>query len=188
MDENQPKVPYVLPKGGIKEVITTKAPLDESSRKWQLSPLDTIEEIRQRLKGNYYNESKAQWVYACEPWMNDEGIGRLSSIINFYVNKNVQLSYFEPEIIENMTIQFSFALSEFLRFHYAQYGVRKEHVDIVANMITDFVYAALQRARFGKESQFIENTEQRHITTMEGQQQGSGGMMSKIPILGGRFK
>lgn len=186
--EPQTSPPFNYSAKGMKEVTTLKQPIDEGTRKWQLSPLDTIEELRQRLRGAYFNEAKGIWEQVCDPWMNEEGIGRVSNILNFYINKNMQLSYFEPDIIENMQIEFCKILSEFMRFHQSQYGVMKEHVWIISNMLADCVYAALQRARFGKESQFIENTEQRHITTFEGQQPEKQSVISKIPILGGRFK
>ena len=187
MEMQQSPTPYRMPKE-MKETVTLKQPMDEGTRKWQLSPLDTIEELRQRLRGCFYNEGKGAWEQVCDPWMNEEGIGRLSNILNFYINKNVQLSYFEPDIIENMQIAFCRELSEFMRFHYSQYEVKKEHVGIISNMVADCVYAAMQRARFGKESQFIENTEQRRIITTEGQQPDKQSMMAKIPILGRGFK
>ena len=188
MEQPKTPAPVAFPKQ-MRETITLKQPLDEGTRKWQLSSTDTIEELRQRLRGAYFNESTGKWTTICAPWMNEEGIGRVSNILNFYINKNMQLSYFEPDTIENMELAFCRELSEYMRFHYRQYGIMKEHVGIICHMLADSVYAALMRARFGKESQFIENTEQRNITTVEGQGQGQqGSIMSKIPLLGGKFK
>lgn len=172
----------------MKETVTLKQAMDDSGRRWQLSPLETIEEIRQRLRGCYFDEVTGRWQKICEPWMNEDGIGRFSNILNFYINKNIQLSYFEQETIDNMIVDFAKELSEFMRFHYKAYGVKKEHVGILSVMLTDSVYAALQRALRGKESQFIEAIEKRTITTSEGGDREKQSMMTKIPILGGRFK
>ena len=169
------------------EVVTVKPSLDEGTRKWQLSPLDTIEEISQRLRGYNYNINQEKWVKVSEAWMNEEGIGKVSIILNTYINKNMQLSYFEPEIIENIAIEFGKSLSFLLQFYYREYGMEKEHVDIIATMICDTVYAGLMRARFGKESQFIENTEQRRIIQTEGGEDKKQGLTSRIPFLGGRL-
>lgn len=179
-DYQGPPVPSALAPG-TKQIVTLKPPIDETTRKWQLSSSDLIEEIRQYLKGNYFNENHNRWERLTEPWMNDEGIGRLSNILAFYINKNVQLSYFEEFHIENLICDFAKELSEFMRFHYKKYGVSKEHVGMISTMLCDIVFAALMRARLGKESQFIENTEQRTITTSEGQQQSP---LSRIPIIG----
>lgn len=167
-----------------KEIVTFKPPLDESTRKWQLSSTDIIEEARQRLAGYHYSENQQKWTKICEPWMNDDGIGRVTNIMNFYINKNVQLSYLEPEQIEGMTMAFCGELSEFLRFHFSVYDIKKEHIGIIFHMLSDTIFTALQRARFGKESQFIENTEQRTIMSVEGQPQGQHSPLSRIPILG----
>lgn len=170
----------------MSEIVTVRSQPDEGTRKWQLSGLDTIEEIRQRLKGNYFDIEKEAWIKVCDPWMNDEGIGRIASIMNNYINKNIQLSYFEPDVIENMTLGFAGELSALLQYYYDQFGIKKEYVGIIACMLVDVVYAALMRARFGKESQFIENTEQRRIIQTEGEQEKKS-LMSKIPLLGGRI-
>lgn len=173
-------------KPGSAEIVTFKAAADEGTRRWQLSPTDTIEEIRQRLRGNYFNSTKNKWEPVCEPWMNEDGIGRISSIMNFYVNKNVQLSYFEPFVIENMTIAFGGEISSILQYHWKQFGVDKQNIGLIAHMLTDTVFAALMRARFGKESQFIENTEQRRIIEQEGGKEKAGGFLSNIPFIGGK--
>jgi hypothetical protein len=182
--EKLPERPLSALHAGESEIVTIKPPIDEGTRKWQLSPIDTIEEIRQRLRGNYYDMDADKWVNACDPWLNEEGIGRISSILNNYINKNVQLSYFEPEIIENMTISFAKELSVLIQYFYADFDLKKEHAGIIAHQLADMVYAALMRARLGKESQFIENTEQRRIIQTEGDREKTS-LWSKIPLLHG---
>lgn len=171
---------------GTTEIVTLKPMLDEGTRRWQLSPTDIIEEIRQRLRGNYFDETMQQWVPVSDPWMNEVGIGRVSSIMNFYINKNVQLSYFEPFVIENMTLAFAGELSSVFQYSWKEFGIEKQNVGLLAHMLTDTVFASLMRARFGKESQFIENTEQRRIIETEGKEK-EGGLLSKIPLLGGKL-
>lgn len=166
-----------------KETVTFKPPLDESTRKWQLSPTDIIEEARQRLAGYHYSENQNKWLKICGPCMSEEGIGRVAFIMSSYINKNMQLSYFEDWQIEGMMKAFCGELSELFRFYYKDYGIPKEQVGSIFHSLSDTVFASLQRARLGKESQFIENTEQRTITTVEGAQ-GQQGPLSKIPILG----
>jgi hypothetical protein len=171
-----------------KQIINFKPAIDEGTRKWQLSPTDTIEEIRQRLSGYHFSENCGKWIKICEPWMNDWGIGKVSNMMNFYINKNAQLSYLEPDQIENIELAFCGELSEFFRFHFKECGMQKEAVGIIGHMIADTMFFALNRARYGKESQFIENTEQRVITTVEGGQQQNQSPFAKIPVVGRVFK
>lgn len=171
----------------IKEIVTTKEPVDEGTRKWQLSGIDVIEEIRQRLKGKAFDDEHGKWIDFRDPIVNEWGVGEICWWVASYVNKNQLLSYYEPEEISKKLIDFECTLTRKLEFDWKRMGIRQEDVDIVFLTIADAVWSATNRARFGGEKQFIEGTEQRRIIATEGKPEDQQkGLFSKIPILGGK--
>lgn len=179
--------PMFKPGTTIKEIVTTKEPVDEGTRKWQLSGIDVIEEIRQRLKGNVFDDEKGEWTTFRSPICNEWGIGEICWLVASYINKNQLLSYFEPEEISKKLIDFECTLTRKFEFDWHRMGIRQEDVDIVFLTIADAVWSATNRARFGGEKQFIEGTEQRRIIATEGRPDDQQkGWINKIPLLGGK--
>jgi len=187
MSENEEFVSQPpMKNSSIMEIITTKQPIDEGTRQWQLSGLDLIEEIRQRLKGKVYNIEKGEWEKISEPLMNEWGIGKICNMLSWYINKNVQLSYFEPDEISKLLTGFEKDLSFLFEYYWEKMEMERATARSVARWISDMVWAAVQRARYGGEKQFIEGTEQRRIIQTEGRQNEQKSWFDKIPILGGR--
>lgn len=161
--------------------------MDETTRKWQLSGFDIIEEIKNRLKGKQFNPDERKWVdiEGKEPYMNDWGIGEISCWLAAYINKNNLLSYFEPREINALMIDFEKSLTRKLEYDWMKMGVNKQDVDMVFLLIANGIWAAVNRARYGGEKQFIEGTEQRRIITSENPGQGDRrNFWDKIPGIG----
>lgn len=169
------------------EYVTIKQPIDESSRKWQLTSSDLIEELRQRLKGNTWDAFKKEWIKIREPLMNEEGIGEMCSIVASYLNKNQFLSYYEPEEIRIKLIDFEESLTFKFESDWEIMGIRKEDIDMTFLIIADTVWASTNRARYGGEKQFIEGTEQRRVVEAVNQQGGQQrSAWSSLPFIGGK--
>lgn len=150
-----------------------------------MSGIDVIEEISQRLRGYIFDFRKDQWVKSdyARPLMSESGICEIRTWLNAYVNKNSLLSYFEPDEISKLLMGLEKSLTFKIEYGWDDMGIRKEDADIVFRIISDMVWAAVNRARYGGEKQFLENTEQRKIVTADAQKSG-GQLLSSIPILG----
>lgn len=178
--------PPIIPRGTITETVITKAPVDESTRKWQLSGTDLLYDFKLWLEGKTYDNMQDKWVQLTSPVMNPYGISEVCRVVAWYLNKNMQLSYFEPKEINELIRGFAHEISYLFEYEYRAFGVDKQLVPMLARNIVDFVWSALNRARYGGEKQFIEGTEQRRILQNEGSREGERSAWDKIPLLGGK--
>lgn len=181
--------PQPIPKGGLTETVKFRSESDPQTRKWQLEGTDIIEDIRHRLKGEIPNphatSENDEWIEATKPLANEQGVSELCWFLSNYLNKNMHLSYFKPEQIDIILIDFEGSLTRKFESDYKIMGIRIEDVDQVFLMIANTVWAGINRARFGGEKQFLEGTEQRMITSNETHDGNKGGgLLSKIPIIG----
>jgi len=182
--ENQ-QVRRETPMDNIMETIQMKQPVDSETRKWQLSGEDIIFDICQRLRGKRVDENTGKWIDWAEPIMNEWGIQKITELLTNYLNKNMFLSYWEPEQIAEIMIDFDKNISILFEYFWKEMGMNKAIARYTARNISNQVWGSLQRARFGGEKQFIEGTEQRRIISTEGQQRPEN-IWDKIPILGGK--
>lgn len=183
----QQQRPASLPTGNVQEIITRKEPVDETTRRWQLSGFDIIEEVRNRLEGKQYDPETRKWtqIKGKEPYMNAWGIGEISCWLSAYINKNNLLSYFEPREINALMIDFEKALTRKFEYDWSKMGLMKQDVDMAFLLVANGVWSAMNRARYGGEKQFIEGTEQRRIVTSEGAGQGDRrNFWEKLPGFG----
>ena len=169
MNDEQYEEPYQQP-GQVTEVISSKEEIDPNTRQWQLTGLDIIEQIRHRLRGEVYNDdpkAKEEWTKLGKELVNEQGVGELCLFLDTYINKNIILSYFTPEQINIWLIDFEKSLTRKFEYDYEKMGMNIQDVDLVFLMIANTVWAAINRARFGGEKQFLENSEQRRTIYSE---------------------
>lgn len=174
----------------ISQLIRTKDPIDPQTRQWQLSSYDIVEEMRQRLSGKIPDDTSTgtsiTWKEVTESLANEDGINEICSIVSFYLNKNIHLSWFSPDQINEIMKDFEGMLTRKLEFDWDKMGIRKEDVDQIFTMVANTVWAAINRARFGGEKQFIESTEQRTILSNESTDKKGKSFFDNIPIIGGK--
>lgn len=191
MDKSTKPQQLIPPEGKqIDQTIRTREAIDPQSRQWQLSSYDITEEIRHQLDGEIPVDNQGgniiQWKRVKEPLCNDTGINEIISYISIYLNKNVHLSYFTPEEIATIMLDLECTLTRKFELDWIRtWDGRYQDVDIVFNWLTNIIWAALQRARFGGEKQFFEASEQKTVTLSQGQQQKPQGLAALgIPLLG----
>lgn len=156
------------PKGESTDVETVmKNNTDSETTRWQLTGLDLLEELRQRLMGKMM-DSSGSYVPVGKRMCNDKGIGKIIWLANSYINKNVQLSYFIPEEIAMLMISFRKDLSDLLVNERKGFDIDKTDLSIIHSSVSNTVWAALNRARLGGEKSFLQNSEQRITRRAEG--------------------
>lgn len=189
MNQQQRQPTALPPNTNISQIIRTKDPIDPQTRQWQLSSYDIVEEMRHRLNGEIPGDKSSgtsiEWEQTTDPLCNEKGINEICSLISFYLNKNIHLSWFSPEQISEIMKDFEGGLSRKFETSWREYEVSKINVDQIFIWIANTVWAAINRARFGGEKQFIEGTEQRTITSSEALGKKPG-FFDNIPVLGGK--
>lgn len=187
--QQQPQKPVSVPPGtNLSQVIRTKDPVDSHTRQWQLSSFDIVEEMRHRLNGEMptidSTGASISWKQEAEPWANDRGVNELCAIISFYLNKNMHLSWFSEEQISKIMKDFECVMIRKFVMDYDRMEIRKEDVEQVFVMIVNTVWAAINRARYGGEKQFLESTEQRTILSNEAAEKKNTSFFDNLPVLG----
>ncbi|MFP4019280.1 MAG: hypothetical protein ACOC44_18435 [Promethearchaeia archaeon] len=151
---------------------------DGQTTRWQLSGADLMEQLKQRLKGKMWDEREGKYKKVGKELVNDEGVGSILSIVNFYINKNTQLSYFIPKEISMIMENFRKDLTDLFKLRHSDFDLDKEDMSLVHGCVSNFVWAALNRARYGGEKEFLQNSEQR-VIRHSGQEEKQG-FLSKI--------
>jgi len=171
------------------EITTKKEKIDEASRIWQLSSFDVSEQIGHYLNGDLFIEPTNKWTENTDinkRLMNENGIRMTKTIVSGKINKNILLSYYEPEEIRNIMLDFEKSMIDKISMDWKEMGINKSNATQILLIVCDNVEASFRRARFGGEKQFIENTEERRIITTENNNRNNDkNILSGIPFLGG---
>lgn len=169
----------------IREVITRKDAVDDAGRVWQLSSLEVCEDIAHSLNGDVYDYTKKTWTVnkdMAKRLVNDNGMQFIRTIINSKINKNNLLSYYDPETISFLMMDFEKSLIDKISIDWEKMGINKSDASAVVFLVCDNVLSALNRARYGGEKQFIENTEERRILETPGKSPKlSSSIFSRLP-------
>jgi hypothetical protein len=169
----------------INEQVNIKPAVDETTRRWQLSGIDVVEEIAHRFKGDNYDFTKNKWVTHEEMrLMADQGITEICGILSTFINKNLLLSNFNAAEIRLMFIDFEKSMTLQIEMNWERWGLERNDFDVVWLTICNTAWASLNRALNAGEKRFIESTEQRRIISSEGNQSGSDNPLKKIPVIG----
>jgi hypothetical protein len=163
---------------GIPEVeneTVIKKDRDAETTRWQLSGLDLIEELRQRLLGRMMGNN-GEYIEVGKRLCNDQGIGKIIWQVNSYINKNTQLSYYIPDEISRLMISFRKDLTDLLKNEWKDFEIDVRDLSIIHASVSNTVWSALNRARFGGEKEFLQHSEQRIVrrSDMIGGQQKEG--------------
>ena len=175
----------ISPGQTINEQVSLKPAVDETTRRWQLSGIDVVEEISHRFRGDRYDFVKNKWVeYPGLRLMSDLGIAEICGILSTFINKNTLLSNFSAGEIRLMLIDFEKSMTLQVEMNWERWGLERHDFDIVWLTISNTAWASLNRALNAGEKRFIESTEQRRIISSEGNQSGNDNPLKKIPVIG----
>ena len=175
----------ISPGQTINEQVSIKPAVDETTRRWQLSGIDVVEEIAYRFKGYSFDYAKNKWVQNPDlRLMSDQGIAEICGKLSTFINKNVLLSNFTNNEIRLMLIDFEKSMTWPLEYNWKEWGIHKHDLDVIWLTICNAAWASLNRALNAGEKRFIESTEQRRIISSEGNKPGSDNPLKRIPVIG----
>jgi len=175
--------------GTQKEVVARRQP-DPNLTKWQLNGSDLLREARAKLQGKMpvYDSDNEELGYKTigDQLLPDEVIDEIMNLMNNYVNRNTQLADFTEREIHHMMKNLKNDLLDYLTLVYRDYKDKDDaKIDVtfrkiqVAYSISNYIFAALTRAKYGGEKKFLQETESREVS-FEPEQGEGGGLLKKI--------
>lgn len=156
--------------------------------KYRIETTSILDEIEHKLKGEVFDYAKRRYEKKYDPWINEEGINVILSILYAYSNKSNILSRPSLAEIYFMCRSFRKDLAKMIFKKGEEFQIQKERRTLMVSMITNSVFLSLLRSKEGKEAEQLTLGTQRHEITRSGygEQEKKGffpNMFKKIPFV-----
>ncbi len=147
---------------------------NENLVKWQLDIKDELVRIEHLLRKHIPKTDKNGDVYYIEPeekdkLFNERGVNEILNLLAWYLNKNIILSNFSEEDINQRCKQFALFLKDFIFNNYQNFGLdnkdKIKHYPMVVMNVVNTVEAAYNRALNGGERESLRTA--RHVMQNE---------------------
>jgi len=115
----------------------------------ELSPKKVLEQVRQNLKGYFFDYEKDKYVRieGMEAIMNEKGISKYLSILSSVITDLVTFSNYKDEEINNLTLYVCDKAIPVIHINYKEYGIKsKSDLDILDIQIFNLTLAAFKKA------------------------------------------
>ena len=132
----------------------------------QINPDKILDDLELRLRG-YKRKFDGTLIKSGLPLMNENGVMAMIAYTSSIVNQNTIMSAYKKEQIAKLMTQFMEVLVNDLTLNWREYGiVNKSYLDLIANMIMNCAFPALNRALEGGERRFLGTTTIENISSM----------------------
>ena len=168
--------------------------MDAGLVQWLEHPYDIMDQLKHTLKGEQLfiteDKSKARierWEVpkGVKPFLNDNGINYVMSVIGAFVNRSATMSYIDDEEIFKIGRLTCDNISIALAMNNGQYGLDMSLYYTVNSIVVNFVYMTLKRAWKGGERDMIKTNTSIVHTINQAPNQGGRNWFS-FPFGGGR--
>ena len=153
----------------------------------ELSPLKVLRQIRENLRGFFWNDEEKEYqkIEGFEPLMNDYGINKFLSILGSVLNDVVTMSNIPPDEVNRLVLHVCDNTIPVMYIDYKNWGIKsKSDLELLANQIFMTTYGALHKASGAGDRSVIRGTLQETIqqrtSNMPMPEQGKKGFMSKL--------
>lgn len=148
---------------GLHESATAQAVIEQNQQnliEWQLNIETELEFISHQLRGHVLRNGK--W---CEPESNEQkifnerGAQEIEKVIRNYLIKNVLLSNYSHDEINQRVMQFANRLRRFIFLNFEDFGMdteyKQKHFEMIVMNLTDQIESAYLRAMGGEERESL---------------------------------
>ncbi len=143
---------------------------------YQLGSDDILDKIEHFLKGDMVKEDdEGNIIYVTQKnkdlvLLNPYGVNIIMQILENYVNRNTNLSFYDDERVNEILADLGDELADFVLCNYERIGLdteyKKSRYKLLVLNILHIIESAYRRALFGKEREGINST--RIVTQTEG--------------------
>jgi len=131
--------------------------------KWRLDAETLFIELEHDLKGETWavnKEGQGEWIKSGIEIMSDRAAKCVVSIMRMLINKNTFLTNLKEDEIMIVCRSVMTAFANHLAYNWEEWGVEKEHLDMLATQIGEFLFMALKRAQNEGERLSLARSEQ----------------------------
>ena len=137
---------------------------NENLVKWQLDIKEELERIEHLLRKHIPKRDKNGNEYFINPTkenqlFNEHGVNFILNLLGWYLNKNIILSNFDQEQIDQRVHQFSKELSNYIHNNYEKMGLdnhdKQKEVNMIIMNLVNTIEAAYNRALHGGERESL---------------------------------
>lgn len=126
--------------------------------KYLLNPEELIDKVKQILRGKEWDIEKKKFVKKYEPLVNELGLHWIEfNLLPLY--KEIMLSKFDEETINNKIKEFAHVLASNIWFRNEEWGIKDLECRPIYDMILNFVHAAYARSENALEKAFLRSTQ-----------------------------
>jgi len=173
------------PSGNPKQATTMFGPSpNENLIKWQLDIKEELERIEHLLRKHIPRRDEKGNEYFEEPdeatqLFNEKGVQEILHILAWYLNKNLILSNFSEEQINQRVYQFANTFTDFIFNNYHEFGLadnekeKIKHFPMIVMNVVNTVEASYNRALKGEEKKSLRTARQIQQTEQIGKQEFS---------------
>jgi len=79
-----------------------------------------------------------------EPLLNDEGVNMMINIVSSHLSNVFKVTNFNERDVDSMAEDICHEVIDLLSYNYKNWGVKKENLSIIVQIVNDFVYAMLK--------------------------------------------
>jgi len=133
----------------IRERMTEEVPIGvQHPDLWmyQLSSMDTIDELCNLLRGNTWDRKNEKWVPQGKPLANEDGISLISTIVSSYLSKQKIVTKLTQAEIYNICREARLNMIHLLSMRNKEMGILKSHIDIVLTIVDVYIFTNITRS------------------------------------------
>lgn len=120
---------------------------DSSFMKWQFENKPEIQRMKLKLKGLEYSPFTKKYEQICRPVLSDEGIFRITGLVEVYTGKIFQLTNYTQDEIDILVESFELDVVRFLSSYAKEYGLTVlTDMDYVLLIVSGPVMASVKRS------------------------------------------
>lgn len=144
----------------------------------KITPRKLAEEIEHKLRGEVFHFKKEVWYRPkdSKPFLNEEGIWRIISVVTSYVNDNTIYSNLSQEEISALMVKLSRQLIGLLQIKYKEFKIDKAYLTTVKNIVMTSTFLALLRAKGGVERRLLSKSITEQIISKQQQPEQNKGL------------
>ena len=156
--------------------------VDYSFHKFLIDNESIVNDMENKFKGIglIWDEIERGYVMKKidEPLLNEVGVRAIMSKIRFYCSPNFQFTYYESDELSRIMEKMVKAIVPELGVNYKKYGIPKQDVQGVKDMVLNAIHASLKKSEKGRLMDHIQkiSTLTQHQTIGGGDRSGGGQM------------
>jgi hypothetical protein len=140
--------PYADPMMGLLQRKNQQQYMDSVVAKWELTNDESIDIIKNRLRGREYDKKRKVWyvIEGSRPKINEHGIDNVTLMLHVLTDKNILMSNYNEQQINNAMADIMANIIHHLFTNQIDYGIATKDFAMIVTIVEESIYATYRRA------------------------------------------